>query len=122
MKKLSIRDLRYDNYFIYDGNIYQLKCMDNWVIVINEEDDVLLVNVDDIEPIILSEQILIDLGFKQHNEYDYYYIKHNNNELILLESDNGFLLCDMDITCEVMYLNHLQNICYDLIGLELIMK
>jgi len=71
-----------------------------------------LANLEDYRPIPLAKEWLLRLGFTQSYEHDYYEL----NDFIL---DNEFILCDIDIRVQTLYVHQLQNLYFALTGLEL---
>lgn len=74
------------------------------------------ITINDIEPIPLTEEILLKCGFEAH----YFGIKTYYNPLF--ELDHDFKLMGVDYNIKVMYLHQLQNLYFSITGKELEVK
>ena len=137
--KLKCTDLRIGNWVkvndpIFGVNTYKVATIrDNGIITLSDNMSCL---VDNIEPIELTEEVLVKIGFKK-NKYDCWkYFPDRENEISILMTDNyttieyvNLFHCPQDVT-EVnygstlefprrIYLHQLQNAYFILTGEEL---
>jgi len=74
-------------------------------------------SIDEIEPIPLSEEILLKCGFEKKGEY----LIYGEFKLwrYINEVDNVWLLEDWPYQCDVIHIHQLQNVYFALTGQEL---
>lgn len=135
--ELKCTDLRIGNYLKYDDEIIQVsKLCKNYVEFYDKEDLLIGDKPNEFQPIELTEEVLLKIGFKK-NKYDWLkYFPDRENEISILMTDNyttieyaNLFNCPEDVT-EVnygstlefprrIYLHQLQNAYYCLTGKEL---
>jgi hypothetical protein len=82
------------------------------------------VPIDEIEPIPLTEEILLKLGFKQNEQFKTnfkFYLKDNEIEINIYNGNNNSWLNDRYVI-NLKYVHQLQNLFFSLCGEELTVK
>ena len=76
------------------------------------------INLKHIEPITLTEEILLDLGFEEKSKSKNFYLGNFRFNISKPVNYNGFIFCDgYDvITDRIKYVHQLQNLYFDLKG------
>ena len=119
---MEIRELRIGNYvFDIDGDVLQVgEILD---IGVKFKKTSLASRYEKINPIPLTEEILLKFGFeKQHNEDDFdYWFKKGFCDDILWEHSDGFCH-SLNYGGDIKYVHQLQNLYFALTGEELTFK
>lgn len=110
---VGINSVEFEVVGVYDDVAY---------IQLDEETPIEEIEIKHLEPIPLTEEIILKLGFeKVRNKY---YLSHWRFHITKPENYDGHLLCDDDrvITDLIKYLHQLQNLYFDLTGEELLIN
>ncbi len=117
---VEIKELRCGNYITYNGGTWEINAVDS---AANEVDlynynHVDGVSIEEIDPIPLTEDILLKCGFELNGDYfrkdDFNYFK--NDGTIFIKYQNDFY----PLQNSFWYLHELQNLIFFITGKELI--
>lgn len=108
---IEAKELRVGNYFKWS----EFASMGVGVDIITKENHYIYEGFK--EPIPLTEEWLLKLGFEYVSIYDSYIKQTGQREFILRKRD--FVLCDIDIRVQPKYVHQLQNLYFALTGEEL---
>lgn len=114
-------DLRIGNYVRYLNKLAKVRQIRSNKILLKSIGIPQIVYVDYIEPIELTEEILLNCGFEK-KEFDYFILKYGNNECYFSYKRNNLELCrNMQTTAssKIKYLHQLQNLYFALTNQEL---
>jgi len=118
-------ELRINNWVMYDGRYFQIDSVGSELPFLKTiEFGVGVVTYDNIQPIPLTEEILLKCGFNKRPEYFYGKRIGSNNWLEINISEKRTIIFTVNGTTyveliNVKHLNELQNLFYSLSGEEL---
>lgn len=135
--QLSAKDLKIGNYVNYFGiylPVYSIifpqpmedeRFSGKWIVEIFDGASTTHCVIDDLEPIPLSEDVLLKLGFENSYRSDYTITMHhktNDKFGIKINNATGISLVYLGIPIRVEYIHQLQNLYHALTGEELTFK
>lgn len=120
---LEAKDLRQGNYVYFNGKnkkIGSVYFIFDKTVALNQRHDVFY-DLKYLEPIPLTEEILLRLGFEK--ELDNFYRKNKICMIEILFHDNGIIVSSQSVCLSsVKYLHDIQNLYYSLYKQELTLK
>ena len=110
---METKDLRIGNYVSYLGEPQEVLGMDKTQVYIKPFNFVLFLDINEVEPITLTEEWILKLGFEKLCNFRFHINKPANYD--------GFLFCEgySVITDRIHYVYQLQNLYFSLTGKEL---
>ena len=127
---IKANELRIGNFIEYDGRIFQIDTISNEFPTLNtDEFGIGVVDWNNIQPIPLTEEWLLNFGFGIDEEYDNTFIDNTSlkNEIIRVSIDSHYFT--IDLFCgqvleipNIKYVHQLQNLYFALTGEELTIK
>lgn len=127
---IKANELRIGNFIEYDGRIFQIDTISNEFPTLNtDEFGIGVVDWNNIQPIPLTEEWLLNFGFGIDEEYDNTFIDNTSlkNEIIRVSIDSHYftieLFCGQVLEIpNIKYVHQLQNLYFALTGEELTIK
>ena len=108
---MKANELRVGNYVMFHNDIHSLSSIGQWMHTDKSIDEIPL---DEVKPIILTEQWMINLGFTKFSKITF----ELNGIRIGINGDSFLFLCNQKWV-HVFYVHQIQNIYFILTGEEL---
>lgn len=126
---MEANTLRLENYVEYNSMFFKVKMISKSGISCDRGKGIVELSIKDVNPIPLSEDILLKMGFVKSNSEnlmflaipkinaEVHYETLNYGNVIIITSDFGTLIPD-----DIEFVHQLQNLVYAISGIELTIK
>lgn len=118
MSQLKPQDLRIDNLIEFDGKIFKVKAIEQYIVTADQGKGNVDFTYNEINPVPITEEWILKAGFLPATAHDYFY-----KNIFLINFGNAYYRAFLEgktkIDIELTTINQLQNLIHSMTGEEL---